>query len=243
MPSLRVFSYRRLASFLLSLFFGFVSSAPAAQLMFTSQAHFLAGDGKAALEQNSLTLGPAVPGERFLFVSDPPDDPLFNGNNIVGTLYAVDADNQIIGVYYGEISRLLKSGSNVIACQFYVYGPGEVLPPSNSSPPQQTIMINISANLFEGLSIKTSSDPVDKALNKLLPPNVAPVAELDTDSAFMPSCSLSQEQGTATGNVITGVGSDGNPDGADTDENIVYTFDPDKILTKPLWISGTRLYK
>jgi len=181
-----------------------------AQLLFSTQSHFLAGDGKAALEQNSITVGPAVPGERFLFVSDPPGDPLFNGNNVAGTLYAVDADNQIIGVYYGEISRLLKSGSNVIACQFYVYGPDQVLPPSNSSPPQQTIMINISANLFEGLSIKTSSDPVDKALNKLLPPNVAPVAELDTDSAFMPSCSLSQEQGTATGNVIAGVGSDGN---------------------------------
>jgi len=50
----------------------------------------------------------------------------------------------------------------------------------------------------------------------------------------MPSCSVTQNQNTATGNLISGVGSDGNAAGADTDAYVNYSFDPDPLrLTSP----------
>lgn len=200
-----------------------------AQLLFTNQAYFIANP--ATLEQINLEIGAPVPGVHFLFTSDPTDAFFFSGNNVRGTLYAVDAADQIIGSYFGEISRLLKSGSNVQAFQFYVYGEGQPLPPGNQTP-QLTIIINSTAALAPGQFVKTSSDPVSPALNRLLTPNFVPVAVADTDSVLLPSCTVAQERTVVTGNVITGAGSDGNPDGADTDANTIYLFDPDPLLSE-----------
>ena len=208
-----------------------------AALLFTAQSYFLAGDGKATLEQNQPVVGPPVPGQRFLFMSDPESAFVFSGNNVRGTLYAVDANNKIVGSYFGEISRLLKTGSTVTACQFFVYQPGQTSAPGNTTP-QQTIMINLSATLFNGLAINTSSDPVDAALNKMMHPNVAPVAGVDSGSSVMPDCAKGGSATDATGKVILN----------DTDANISYSIDrtvtPNKLVEAQdalsiTWVTNT----
>jgi len=205
------------------------ANVQAASLLFLQQAYEVIGN--QVLEQNTLTLGAALPGTKFLFVSDPSSDPIFSGNNVRGRYYVINASNEVIAYYYGEITRLVKTGSTVIACQFYVYPGGDS---ARRSEPGQTLLINISGSFSPGQIIKTSSDPIPTVLNNLLQASVAPVAAADTDRAYMPSCSVTQNQNTATGNVISGAGSDGNAAGADTDANVNYSISPDPPrLTSP----------
>jgi|LakMenEpi03Aug12_release.lakeMendotaPanAssembly.Ray.scaffolds.fasta_scaffold508336_2 hypothetical protein len=99
------------------------SSVHAAALLFLQNGYEVVGN--QVLEENTLTLGAALPGTKFLFVSDPSSDPIFSGNNVRGRYYVINASNQVVAYYYGEITRLVKTGSTAIACQFYVYPGGD----------------------------------------------------------------------------------------------------------------------
>jgi hypothetical protein len=167
-----------------------------ASLLFSSVAYFVgtsSGDQTATLEQNVLVVGAQVnaaqSATRYLFTSDPTTDFVFSGNNVRGTLYAINAADQVVGTYHGEISRLLKQGSNVQGFQMYVYGSGQTSA-TQADPARVSILINNTAPLSTftaGNTIRTSSDPVSVALNALLAAataNTAPVANADTSTVL-----------------------------------------------------------
>jgi len=194
------------------------------------------GANKANLEENSLKLtafanATAV---KYLFVSQPPGDPIYTGNNVHGTLYAIDANNNVVQSWVGEISRLVKSGSNVQAAQMYVYPTG-----TNTSNPATTLLIDLGTggSFAVGKTIGTSSDPVDTALNKLIPTAAAPVAYADNGDLQLASCVNDGEVAQSahpTGNLITGgsdSGSASTPDsGYITSWSIDTTPNPDKLV-------------
>ena len=208
-----------------------------AALMFNGQSYF-AGitaksglsatgpDGQTAqLESNTLVIGNAIPGTRALFVSDPPDAAYYSGNNVRGTLYAIDANNNIVGKYYGEISRLIKIGSAPVSAQMYVYPTSD---PNVTNINATTIIVDFYATaptFNTGDIAKTSSDPVASALNSLLPANQPPAANPDTGFPTEAGGLNNATPGTnATGNVISG---------SDTDPNSTYVVDlvNNKVLT------------
>ncbi|TFH71702.1 DUF4347 domain-containing protein, partial [Gammaproteobacteria bacterium LSUCC0112] len=164
-----------------------------------------AGAGKANVEDNLLKLlapvNQAESAVKFLFMSDPEIDPIYSGNNVRGTLYAINASNQVVGSYFGEVSRLVKTGANVEAATLYVYP--DPANPSATGTPSTTILINfgLGRSFATGNEVRTSSDPVDSALNKLLGAPQAPTASADTDTAY--------EQGGAA-NATSDAG-DGDP--------------------------------
>ena len=191
-------------------------------LMFSVQSFFAgttATNLTADLEQNSLLLGAALPGTRFIFVSDPASAFIYSGNNVRGTLYGIDGSNNIVCQYFGEVSRLVKTGSTVEACQFYVYpDPGAVSDPTKitTGTPATTILINIGGTFTSGQSVNTSSDPVASALNKLIAANSAPVAAADTATA---------DEAGGIANGTAGSDPSGTVVGNDTDANTFYVVD------------------
>ncbi|MFO7629217.1 MAG: VCBS domain-containing protein [Prochlorococcaceae cyanobacterium] len=183
-----------------------------AALLFNDTAYFAehssATDGKADLESSELRLLGLVDGTlgavKFLFTSDPASAPLYSGNNVRGTLYAINANNQVVGTYYGEISRLYKTGSTVQAAQMFVYpDPNNV---NNTGSPSTTIFIDFGLvggpSFNPGQLVKTSSDPVDTALNKLLAPAPLAATPLSNDGALEAGTSPGAE---ATGGLFSGI--------------------------------------
>ncbi len=202
-----------------------------AALLFAREAYFTTTP--ITLEQNVSTLGAALPGIKYLFVSDPESTATYSGNNVRGHLYAVDANNNVVGDYYGEVSRLIKIGSATIGCQFYVYPSASFTYPNNSTPDTSlastTIIFGVDPRFDTacqtGSIAKTSSDPVGPALNALITPNQAPTASPDTGSASMPSCTNSVDSPltNATGTVIAN----------DTDADTKYTISNGKMVPVP----------
>ena len=208
-----------------------------AALMFNGQSYFagitaksglsaIGPDGQTAqLESNTLVIGNAIPGTRALFVSDPPDAAYYSGNNVRGNLYAIDANNNIVGKYYGEISRLIKIGSAPVSAQMYVYPTSD---PNVTNINATTIIVDFyaTAPTFKtGDIAKTSSDPVASALNSLLPVNQAPTAVADVSAALEAGGLNNTTAGSnAAGNVIAN---------SDTDPNSTYVIDlvNNKVLT------------
>lgn len=165
-----------------------------ASLLFSKAAYFAEdyaepGSQAADLEGNTLTLldkvNQADGATQFLFNSDPESAPVYSGNNVRGTLYAIDANGLVVGSYYGEISRLVKSGSIVQAGQFFVYPNGDN---TATRAPSTTILIDFGTGgeFFELQTIRTSSDPVDTAMNNLLPQPTPPDAMADDGLAHEP---------------------------------------------------------
>jgi hypothetical protein len=92
-----------------------------------------------------------------------------------GTLYVVNASpsNTITASYFGEISRLIKTGNRIDALQFYVYPDGTG--PADRTTLGQTIIIPVvpptgpdSREFIINESYNSSSDPVATYLNTLL---------------------------------------------------------------------------
>ncbi|MCT4683415.1 MAG: VCBS domain-containing protein, partial [Roseicyclus sp.] len=208
-----------------------------AALLFSDEAYFVQASSSVSTSEleTSAVYTTALVGEsnsRYLFVSDPPEDPIFSGNNTQGYLYVVDASNQVGESYHGEVTRLFKDGSAVIGLQFFVYPDGYVAGSGDRQTSSDTsILIDLGANFALNQTYKTSSDPVSDALNALLATGGAPTAVADTDAIQLPDCSgtVTANQ-TATGNVLSGAGSDGNAAGADTDPDTSYVV----TLTDPL---------
>ncbi|MGK0224616.1 MAG: VCBS repeat-containing protein, partial [Limisphaerales bacterium] len=180
---------------------------------------------RATLEENKMHTYDIPGAAKALFVSDPPDAKWFSGNNVRGTLYVFDADNNLIvqdhldptpwaqtdpadpnydektstwdgytglgtgsqyeGGYYGEISRLIKTGSYVDGMQMYLYK--DEATSSGSSRDLNASLIIVRDGLsgtqfnyddpattgvdeFSETNIGTSSDPVASALNDMLEP-------------------------------------------------------------------------
>ncbi|MFZ9299849.1 MAG: beta strand repeat-containing protein, partial [Chitinophagaceae bacterium] len=214
---------------------GIETEVELAALLFEGQSYFAGIAAKAAgasstgpagqianLESNTLYIGNPLPGGRALFVSDPANAPVYSGNNVRGNLYAIDNNNKITAVYYGEISRLIKEGSAPVAAQMYIYTSGTI-----TNVQATTIVVDFFANRYPTLNtgdvVKTSSDPVSSALNSLLAVNTAPQANADTDVSLLANCNPVRANPTeATGNVISGLGSDNNTAGRDIDTDLQY---------------------
>lgn len=200
-----------------------------ASLLFSKAAYFAEdsaepGSGLADLEGNSLTLlakvNQADGATQFLFNSDPESALVYSGNNVQGTLYAIDADGLVVGSYYGEISRLVKSGSTVYAGQFFVYPNGDN---TATGDPSTTILIDFGTGgaFSTGQAIRTSSDPVDTALNNLLLQPISPEAMADDGIAHESGGTANASapaNASPTGNLLT---NDVQP-AADTDANDNY---------------------
>ncbi|WP_310568222.1 VCBS domain-containing protein, partial [Hydrogenophaga sp.] len=167
-----------------------------ASLLFSRMAYFAEnaaalGTATADLEGNYLQLmglvGADVGAVKYLYTSDPASDPIFSGNNVVGTLYAINSSNAVVTSFRGEISRLVKTGSRVEGLQFYQYDDGET---TADGTPHTTIVIDLGVSgattLFATDSVvRTSSDPVDDALNALLGGTQTAIdASNDTDTAL-----------------------------------------------------------
>ena len=151
-------------------------------------------------EAQSLTLQ-ASPfnGSSYRFISSNPSDLYFQGNNVTGFLSYVDQSGNRQQIY-GVVSRLFKTGSTVDGFYFYVPGADGLINGNGDS----AYLLAITPSKFSGgVNYGTSSDPVDTALNKFIPPNSAPVA--GNDSATVP------EDGSVTGNLLTN-DSDANGD-------------------------------
>lgn len=192
-----------------------------------STADGTTGGQTAQLESNVLYIGNKLLGDRTVFVSDPPDAAYYSGNNVRGWLYAIDTNNNIVGKYYGEISRLIKEGSAPVAAQMYVYNDPQQ--PGITNQLATTIILDFykdrAPTLATGQIAKTSSDPVASALNSLLPVNQPPTANPDTGFALEAGGLNNATPGSnASGNVISG---------SDTDPNSTYVVDlaSNKLIT------------
>jgi VCBS repeat-containing protein len=158
-----------------------------ASILFTAQQAYEIG-ALATLEQNTFTLTATLGsvGSRYLFISDPPSAQFFSGNNVRGTLYVVSQSNNITASYFGEIFRLVKTGSRVDALQFYDYPNGAG--PADRQTPAQTIIIPIvptsTRNFQIGSSFGSSSDPVDTYLNSLLQSSRPTIVRATTKDAI-----------------------------------------------------------
>jgi len=107
-----------------------------ASLLLSGQSYKISGT--VGLEANVLVTAEALPGNRTVFVSDPASDAVYSGNNVRGWMYVVDANNNITGSYYGEVSRLLKVGSTAVGLQFYVYPSGTI-----TNVPALTLLVDV----------------------------------------------------------------------------------------------------
>ncbi len=135
----------------------------------------------ASDEPSSVAIGlPSVPADggvaNFTFTSYNAADLTFNGNDVGGVL-----NMGTLGTYVGTMSRRSKTGSTSDA--FYFYESVETIgsPNSLSQTPVNggknflIIVPGREAKTSNNASVSISSDPIDSALNALLPSNVAPV--------------------------------------------------------------------
>jgi len=134
----------------------------------------------------------ALAGSNFRFSSGNPADPLFSGNNVTGTVSYLDGGGVARSIS-GVISRLIKTGATIHGVYFYVPGADGVVGTGDDSAYVLRLdnSFTFTGNTFYG----TSSDPVDKALNKFITPNSAPVTVNDSATLL--------EDGSVSGNVLT----------------------------------------
>jgi VCBS repeat-containing protein len=198
-----------------------------AALIFSNNAYFVRTSTDVATTQleTSEVFTTGVVGEAgstYLFVSDPPEDPVFSGNNTRGTLSVVSTSNEVTASYFGEITRLFKDGSTVTGLQFFVYPDGyEPGSGDRQTVSETSILIDISAGFEIGRSYKTSSDPVSSALNALLPANTL-TANDDTGAAIEAGGNLNATPGeTASGNILNN----------DTDDDVLMVREASSLLT------------
>ncbi len=233
-----------------------------ASLLFADVAFFAedaaaANSGKANLEGNTLKLLDIVDGTvdgdndnrtgavRFLFNSRPESDALYSGNNVRGDLYAINSTNQVVGRYYGEVSRLWKIGSTVHAAQMYIYPTANA---NDTGNPSTTIFIDFGLNggptFTSGDIVKTSSDPVAAALNAMLPGPNQLQANPDTNTVVLQSdCPGPIAVADINGNVLTGIGSASPATAKDSGGTPTYTIntipDPDVMVESTTGVSVT----
>ena len=146
-----------------------------------------------ANELRSIT-EPFPVGSRFRFVSADPNAPFFSGNNVSGNLEVL-RPNGTTDQIFGVVSRLFKANGKVQGMYFYVSGDGTI-GNGATDPNEKAYAFVLTQSYFTaGSTYKTSSDPVDTALNAQLVPNSAPAAV--NDSATTP------EDTQVSGNVLT----------------------------------------
>ena len=182
-----------------------------ASLLFSSKAFYIGSSSTSTatqLETNIVYTYASVGAlgvDRYLFISDPSADPIFSGNNTRGYLYVVNSSNVVTQKFFGEITRLYKSGSNVIGLQYYVYPPGYVAGSGDRTTiTNNSILIDLGpAGFVSGANYNTSSDPISTALNALLKPEPA-VSVADTGIALEKGGLNNNTGGAdASGNVLS----------------------------------------
>ncbi|MEC4720530.1 Ig-like domain-containing protein [Noviherbaspirillum sp. CPCC 100848] len=146
-------------------------------------------------EANEVSGTVAVAGTNFKFTSGNPSDPYFSGNNVAGTLSYVDTATKTVKTINGVVSRLVKTGSTVEGLYFYAFGSDGKIGTGDTGETAYLLCLDPGKFAPNG-TYKTSSDPVDTAMNKLIVPNSAPVAA--NDSAAMLEDALS----AVTGNLL-----------------------------------------
>ena len=155
-------------------------------------------------EANSfVTDSLAVNGTGFRFTSSDPSAPYFSGNNVSGVLTWTDSQSGETKSVFGVVSRLIKSGSRVDGLYFYAPGADGVIGTGNDDS-AYVLRVNETFNFTGATSYRTSSDPVDTAMNKFIQPNQTP--NVVNDSATV----LEDSVTPLTGNLLT---NDSDPDG------------------------------
>ncbi|HYD82106.1 MAG TPA: Ig-like domain-containing protein, partial [Paucimonas sp.] len=147
-------------------------------------------------EANQIANVAALAGSKFKFTSADPGTPYFSGNNVAGTLSYVDANGQTQTVS-GVISRLFKTNGTVQGLFFYAWGNTTAIGDGGGGGDgaETAYLLVLDPTRFSaGGTYRTSSDPVDTALNRLIVPNSAPVAVNDSAAVT--------EDGTVSGNVL-----------------------------------------
>jgi VCBS repeat-containing protein len=146
-----------------------------------------------SVEANGFTTAAsALVGTNFRFADGSPNDPLFSGNNVTGTITYLDAAGTRQSIT-GVASRLVKTGATINGVYFYVPGADGVVGTGDDAAYVLRLNNNFTfaGNTFYG----TSSDPVDTGLNKFVTPNSAPVAVNDSATLL--------EDGSVSGNLLT----------------------------------------
>ncbi len=150
-------------------------------------------------EANQIGNVVAIDGTKFKFTSADPNAPYFSGNNVSGTLTYVDSNGQTKSVD-GVVSRLFKTNGTVQGLYFYAWGNTTTIGDGGAGgdTAETTYLLVLDPTKFtNGGTYRTSSDPVDTALNKLIVPNSAPVGI--NDSATV----LEDASSPLTGNVLS----------------------------------------
>lgn len=133
-------------------------------------------------EANQIANVAAIAGSNFKFTSLDPNAPYFSGNNVSGVLSYIDGNGQTQSIS-GVVSRLIKSGSTVEGLYFYVWGNtvavGDGGAGGDAAEAAYVLCLD-SSKFTSGGTYRTSSDPVDTAMNRFIVPNSAPVGVNDT---------------------------------------------------------------
>ncbi|HEX8883934.1 MAG TPA: cadherin-like domain-containing protein, partial [Noviherbaspirillum sp.] len=140
--------------------------------------------------QNLALYASPFNGSNYRFTSSNPSDLYFQGNNVTGYLSYQDQSGNRQQIY-GVVSRLFKTGSTIDGFYFYAPGADGLI---NGVGDSAYLLAVTPSKFAGGTSYGTSSDPVDSAMNKFIPPNSAPVAGNDSASVL--------EDGSVSGNLL-----------------------------------------
>lgn len=104
------------------------------------------------------------------FISSDPTAQYFSGNNVAGSLVYINATTGVISTIKGVVSRQFKVSGATFAFYFYATGANGVV--DSNGGDDSAYLLNLTTNpttiVFDGsanATYKTSSDPVDTALN------------------------------------------------------------------------------
>lgn len=104
------------------------------------------------------------------FISSDPTAQYFSGNNVAGSLVYINATTGLVSTIKGVVSRQFKVSGATFAFYFYATGANGVV--DSNGGDDSAYLLNLTTNpttiVFDGsanATYKTSSDPVDTALN------------------------------------------------------------------------------
>lgn len=162
-----------------------------------------------SLQASSLTLTDqidAVAGT-IKFISADPAALYFDGNNIAGTLIYVDSDGDL-HTMDGVISRQFKSGGTTNAFYFYETGADGLVNGADDATYLLQLPTDSTSYTADGSAdalVRTSSDPVDTALNSVRDNSTAPaLPALSPATSYSTGATAALEEGTSGGHDATG---------------------------------------
>lgn len=166
-----------------------------------------------SLQASSLTLTGKLDAvaNTIKFISADPTAPLFAGNNVAGTLVYTDSAGAV-HTMDGVISRQFKNGSTTNAFYFYNTGSDGLVNGAGDSAYLLQVANDATTYVYDGSAaamVRTSSDPVDKALNDIKDstiPTLTAATSIAKEAGVNADGSAAAGQ-DGNGNVLTGLSS------------------------------------